>query len=176
MEDKILTTIKELLFSDALPKKLRYLLSLILFFEFVIIITNKLFPLNNLFLSLYPRGITTRTIYILEIFFYFAFTLSCLYSFIFFIFFILDTLFEKHIKSDIPKKLLHGCSLYLCDINEFLLIVSIPLLYFNTQPLINAWINYPLSCILIVTILFITLFPIITDIINNFFIRGDVTK
>lgn len=176
MTEKFFTTVKELLFSDVLPKKLRYLLSLILFFEFIIIITSKLFPLNNFFLSLYPQGIATRSIYILEIFFYFSFTLSWLYSFIFFIVFILNILLEKHFESDILKVLLHGCSLRLCDINEFLLIVSIPLLYFNTQPLIKAWINHPLSCILIATILFVTLFPIMADIINNFFIKGDVTK
>lgn len=184
MTENIFNTIKDLLLTDALPKRFRYILLLILFSEFIIIITNKLFPLYNLFLSIYPQGLTNEIIIILEISFYISFTLSAIYSMLTLLFLILDIAMEKCINlknisatqyeqlSSCNKtfsKISQGCSTHLCTINEFLLIVTIPLITLNEYSIINSVTNYPLLSLLVFFMFLCSSISTLSDIINCFF-------
>lgn len=183
MLKNILKTIKEIT-SDMLSKKFYYFLLLILFSEFIIIVTNKLFPLYNIFLNLYPQGITQESIWILEIIFYISFTLSVIYSLTFWLFLLFDSLIDKYIKrikqqpsryeqfNSLQKKIFkisYGCSLNLSVTNTILLIVSIPLIYLNESLFIGSWVAHPILCILTIIMMFLTIFSTLDDVINHFF-------
>lgn len=176
--------IKELFSSNNPLKKVYDILSFILFSELVIILTNKLFPLYNIFLLIYPSGITQEIISILQITFYISFTLSTIYSISLWFFILLDSIWDKRKRNynavtkqyqklcSTQNKLImnaHGCELNLCVTNDILLIVIIPLSMLNESLIIDCWGNHPLLCILVGFMMLFSTPATFFGIINRFF-------
>lgn len=184
MVENMTKLIKEIFSSDNPPQKIEKILSTILFMEIIILITNRLFPLYDCFLFIYPHGFTPNFFKALEIIFYVAFTLSTIYAISLWLFGIADCILDHFISntntySTQSKKLnstksktlhlAHGCESNLTITNEILIIAFIPLVLLNESPIVNCYANHPRFAVFICIMTVLTIPSIFTGIIQQFF-------
>lgn len=184
MFEKIVNVYNKLILSNNPRGFVNYLLSLLLFTEFVILGTSSFFPIYDIFIYFYPSGLPQSTPYIIEIIFYISFFLATTYTLILGFLFVADCILDILKKyydnsTDTPSllystknkllKISKGCQANLFITNNILLIIIIPLAILNETVLINCVNSHPMLCLLIGSITILIIPTTLSSIVKHFF-------